>query len=399
MSYFLKEPVDIALHNHEAASVWAAFHAGNPIRVPVSVNGSIRYYLQNPELNTRGWTFQDFFENLDIQIEAQVAYQKWRRFNLPGDHEMGLPEKGWPVFVDFQNSYDSAWMGCPVVYLDRAVPDTKPILADSKEKLYDLPRQLNEDSVFGRRALEFYDGMLARAGKNKYDGLPTEPPAFAPGENTDGPLDLAYKLRGADNLLIDMLTDETYYHDLMDYVTDNLIRRMKRMREYRWKTQPYSPDKGQYRRDGFHFADDAIALISPRQYREYVYPYHKRFFDTFSTGNQVFMHLCGDATRHFGFLKEVFQIAAFDTGFPVDHGALRRELGDQVILFGGPTVMAIKDGTTASIDAEVARICRSGVMSGGKFVMIAANNLAPFTPVENVQALFQATKRYGRYSF
>ena len=48
--------------------------------------------------------------------------------------------------------------------------------------------------------------------------------------------------------------------------------------------------------------------------------------------------------------------------------------------------------------AEVRRICASGVMHGGKFIMIAANNLAPRTPVRRVQALYEATKTFGRYS-
>ena len=396
MSFFYSGKLDIAGHNEESAAVWKAFREGNPVRVPVSVAGSIRVYLQNPELNTRGWTFRDFFENLDVQIAAQVEYEKWRRFNVLCDHEMGMPRDGWSVFADFQNSLDSAWMGCPVVYPGGALPDTLPTLAKNKQALYDMPEQVEDGGLFSR-AVEFYDAMLEASQEREYYGLPVLPPAFAPGENTDGPLDLAYKLRGADNLLVDMLTDETYYHDLMGYVTENLIRRMKRMREYRWKRRPDSRDKGEYRRDGFFFADDAIALISRDHYREFVYPYHKRIFDEFSTGKAAAMHLCGDATRHFKYISDKLNVSLFDTGFPVDHGALRRELGPGVTIQGGPTVMLVQCGTPQAIAGEVERICGSGVMDGGKFVMIAANNMAPMTPVENIEALYEATKAYGRY--
>ena len=34
---------------------------------------------------------------------------------------------------------------------------------------------------------------------------------------------------------------------------------------------------------------------------------------------------------------------------------------------------------------------------GGRFIMIAANNLAPMTPIEHVVALYEATKEFGRY--
>jgi hypothetical protein len=37
-------------------------------------------------------------------------------------------------------------------------------------------------------------------------------------------------------------------------------------------------------------------------------------------------------------------------------------------------------------------------MEGGRFVLIAANNLAPCTPVEHVVALYEAAKEYGVYT-
>jgi len=51
------------------------------------------------------------------------------------------------------------------------------------------------------------------------------------------------------------------------------------------------------------------------------------------------IHLCGDATHHFKFLKEHLRVNSFDTGFPVDHGELRQELGTEVQMTGGATVM------------------------------------------------------------
>jgi uroporphyrinogen-III decarboxylase len=61
--------------------------------------------------------------------------------------------------------------------------------------------------------------------------------------------------------------------------------------------------------------------------------------------------------------------------------------------------MLVKDGNEQEIATEVKRICESGVLNGGRFIMIAANNLAPCTPVENIEALYEATKRQGTYSY
>jgi len=310
---------------------------------------------------------------------------------------MGLPDDGWTLFVDFQNLYYAAWMGCPIRYFDDGPPDTMPILKEHKERLYDLPELLDPTSGLMGTALEFYEYMHDACRNLEYEGRPVVPPARLLGESQDGPLDLAYKLRGAQNVLLDMLTDEPYYHDLMGYITRNLVNRMKKLRELRWSKFPQSPDRGVYRGAGFLLTDDALAMISLDHYREFVYPYHQPFFDEFSDGTGIAVHLCGDATRHFKFLRDAFGVAAFDTGFPVDHGWLREELGPEVLIYGGPTVMTLKDGKQDEIASEAARICRSGIMRGGRFIMIAANNMAPCTPVENVATLYEATKKYGAY--
>lgn len=397
MSFHLTQPIDFSRHNEEARRVWEAFRAGTPYRVPVSVYGSITGYLLNPELNVQGWSFREYFEDPEVQIGAQLEYQKWVRFNLLHDAEMGIPAAGWQIGVDFQNAYDAGWIGCALHYLDGQVPDTAPLLAERKETLYELPRPLAPTAGLMARAIEFHEYMCDAATRVEFEGRPVLAPTTMLGECTDGPFDLAYKIRGAENLLVDMLTDEPYFHDLMDYITTGLIARMKWFREQRWARLPDAPDRGVYRQPRFRFADDAIALISTAHYQRFVYPYHRRIFDEFSDGADAFVHLCGNATRHFKFISENLGVTEFDTGFPVDHGALRAELGPDIAIYGGPTIMLVKDGPPAAIAAEVKRICESGVMRGGRFVLIAANNLAPRTPVENVRALYEAARTYGTY--
>jgi uroporphyrinogen-III decarboxylase len=119
--------------------------------------------------------------------------------------------------------------------------------------------------------------------------------------------------------------------------------------------------------------------------------------EEFSDGGRIGVHLCGDASRFFRFLRDHLNVYSFDTGFPVDHGELRRELGPEVQISGGPTVMALRDGPLPAIRESVRRICESGLMEGGKFVLIAANNMAPLTPVEHVAAMYEAAKEFGRY--
>jgi len=397
MSSFSSENIDYAEHNEEVKKVMSAFDSGNPYRVPVIINGSITNYIFNRDLNTKGYTFENYFNDPDVQISAQLEYQKWKRFNVLCDMQMGYPAKAWSVYVDFQNSFDAAWFGCPIKYIKSYVPDTVGILENDRESLYDMPETIRFDNALMSRSIEFFEYMHGACKDLSYCGLPVKAPDTITGENTDGIFTLAAKIRGMENILTDMLLDEDYYNDLMSYLTRNIINRIKKLKEYRWEKHPDSKDKGIYRSKIF-FADDSISMISLEQYKKYVYPYHKLFFDEFSDGSKNIMHLCGDATRHFKFIKDNLNIGTFDTGFPVDHGQLREDLGRDVIIQGGPTVMMLKDGSFEEIDTEVKRICESGVMEGGKFILIAANNLAPCTPCENISQMYRSAKKYGVYA-
>jgi len=398
MSYFLKEKIDFKKHNEEVENVWKAYYKGNPYRVPITIGGSISNLFGNREINNTGYTFKDFFENPLAQIECQLAYQKWVRYNLICDREMGHPKEYWQINIDFQNSYEAMWFGCPLKYNGDYVPDTIPILKENKYKLYELepPDSLRGHNLFSR-IMEFFEYMQEKCPNIEFEGLPVKPPITIPGEGTDGPFSVAYKLRGATEICIDMYEDPKYFHDLMNFITENTIRRIKEIKQWRWARNHDSPDKGNFKNPNYGFADDAIALISTDMYKEFVFPYHKKLVEEFSDGGHISIHLCGDATRHFKFLKENLNVYSFDTGYPVDFGKLRKELGPDVQILGGPTIMLLKNGTPKEIREEVKRICESGIMEGGKFILREGNNLAPCTPVENVSAMYEAGKEFGKY--
>jgi uroporphyrinogen-III decarboxylase len=399
MSFFLHPRPDFGAHNEEVKRVWDAHRRREPLRPPVVVVGSIRNYIQNPALNNTGYTFQDFFTNPKAQITCQLEFQKWVRFNILCDQEMGLPVDGWRLNVDIQNTYDAGWFGCPLHYGqpgDNDVPDTRPILGGNKSGLYSMtcPDPLR-GGVLGL-AMDHFDYMQEECPRLEYEGLPVLPPQSMPGEGTDGPFTVACNMRGVTGLLLDMLSDPDYFHDLMSFVTDCIIERMTALRRWRWQRNPDAEDAGRLK-GAFGFADDSIALLSVDQYAESVLPYHKRLVDAFSDGSHIGMHLCGNATHLFRFLRDNLNVYSFDTGYPVDYVGVRQSLGPEVEIAAGPTVMEIKDGPVERIRECVRQICDSGIRVPGKFVMIAANNLAPFTPAEHIRALYDATREFGRY--
>jgi uroporphyrinogen-III decarboxylase len=142
------------------------------------------------------------------------------------------------------------------------------------------------------------------------------------------------------------------------------------------------------------FAKDDVQLISHRMLRAHVLPAQRRLRVGLKTVERIRVHICGDGTRHFKTLRDEIGAYEFDTGFPVDFGGLRQELGPEVTLWGGPNIMILKDGTPEQARAETERILHSGVCDGGRFILREGNSLAPHTPIRNLAAMCEAARAY-----
>ncbi|MEK9139011.1 MAG: hypothetical protein AAB393_17975, partial [Bacteroidota bacterium] len=109
-------PADFDRHNEEVKRVWEAYRAGKPLRVPVMLGINPRFTMWMPEANPRGITFEQYFSDPQLMLERQIEHFFWVQHHVPQDAEMGLPKNAWPVYVDFQNVYEAAWLGCELRY-------------------------------------------------------------------------------------------------------------------------------------------------------------------------------------------------------------------------------------------------------------------------------------------
>lgn len=382
--------IDFDAHNAQVKKVWDAYHQGKPIRVPMILGINPRYTMEIPEANPSGVDFEAYSTKPEVMLQRQLQHQYWVRHHIPQDAEMGLPQKGWTAYVDFQNAYEAAWFGCEVEFRGGQVPDTIPILKEEKQKrlLFELGTPDPFSGGMMQRNWEFYNAFRAKQGAGyTFKGLPIAN-VLPTGLGTDGPVTVACNLRGATEFMTDLLGDTEYALELLDYITEATIARITAYRK-RLGMPLKTP--------GWGFADDSIQLISTRTYKELVLPYHKRLVDAFSEGGPNSIHLCGDSTRHFQFLRDALNITSFDTGYPVDFAWVREQVGVAVNINGGPSVPFLQMHTPAEVRAEVARILVSGVMEGGRFVLREGNNLAPGIPLENLWTMYDAAKEYGVY--
>jgi len=124
--------------------------------------------------------------------------------------------------------------------------------------------------------------------------------SFLPVGITDfqGPLTTANQLMGYDKLIYLMYDDPKAAHELMDKVTETLIRWVKAQKAVIGEPLDYCiSDQQVYTGDhaGVWFSDDDAVLMSVKTYREFVVPYNSRILEAFGGGC---VHYCGNATHH-----------------------------------------------------------------------------------------------------
>jgi hypothetical protein len=386
----MRTAIDYERHNTEVRQVWEAYRRGQPLRAPMILGINPRYTAFDHPANPRRLSFAQYFGDPEGMLARQLEHLAWVRLNVPQDAEMGLPEQGWEVYVDFLNSYEAGWFGCPLHYFEGEVPDTLPLLQDEARKWSLIERGIPDPFSGGLMARNwaFYEHFKRRQEEGfTYLGKPIARITPA-GLGTDGPVTVACNLRGAAEFLADLAADPEYARQLLAFITEATLARIRAYRQH--LGQPLKTS-------GCGFADDAIQSLSLGMYEEQVLPFHRQLIAGLSEPGANSIHLCGDATRFFPFLRDALNIRCFDTGFPVDFTWMREALGPDVEIRGGPSVMFLGSASPDQVRAEVRRILGTGIAQGGRFILREGNNLPPDVGLDQLWAMYEAVREYGRY--
>ncbi len=382
----------ISPSNDDKKMLWKAYVDRRPTRVPLRWNVNPRVILLNPALNPDGWTFEQYVKDPGIHIRSNIRLQEYTATELSrvSDAESTLPDH-WTALGDVQNTYDTAYFGGTITFREGQVPGVESFLSESDFDSFlarDFSDVLANPFIINRMA--FHKALSQAAQSFSYRNRPVRISPFTLG--FDGPVTAAAAIFGTDFFLL-LGEDPDKASRLIGKITQDVIHRNRVLRKIAG-----FPEKG----EGGSFADDSIQLISLDTYAQWILPWHACYYDEMFTStvseHTRSIHLCGDATRHFKLIRDRLGVAAFDTGFPVDHGKLRNELGPDVEISGGPHVSLLQSASPEACATEARRILESGVMTGGRFILQEANNLPPNVPFENLAAIYETCLSAGRYS-
>lgn len=195
------------------------------------------------------------------------------------------------------------------------------------------------------------------------------------------------QLRGMENLLVDLAEESRGLWKLLDDLLDFNLRWIDR-----WTKLEY---------DGLHFGDDwggqRSLLIRPEAWRRIFKPRYAAMFEhVMAAGMDVWFHSDGHVNEIVGDLIEIGVDVINIQSSVVGHDWIARNARGRVAFRTDiDRQRVLPFGSPAEIREEVQRTFEAcGTGQGG---LVACGEIGPDVPLENIRALYEAFRDYGRY--
>ena len=235
------------------------------------------------------------------------------------------------------------------------------------------------------------DELLARA---KYLKEQTDYAVVGRAADSYGVLERCNSLRRMDKFMIDLGTHPDFVTTLIDRVTTVLCRLLTLYLE---TAGPYL-DVIELPGDDYAAANP---LISPKMFDKFFAPAYRRIIGSIKDAAPHVKILFHSDGRMEPFLSRLIDLGVdvFHCLEPlpnVDMANIKAKYGDRLTFWGAIDIKQTMTGGVAQIEAEVQERIRT-LAPGGGYVIAPANHLQPDVPAQNVIALFEAARKYGRY--
>jgi len=230
------------------------------------------------------------------------------------------------------------------------------------------------------KLLEYYN-------KNVPEEIKVEQPFTA--ENftyIGGVLDTAASILGMHNILVGIYKYPDALHQILNIIKDSIIEWIRIQEEIVGKIKKIV------------LTNHQIAFINPKYVKEFVIFYEQAVLKYWNGALKIF-HGETDIRKNLGALAEFLKHCKIDVWHmspQLDIGVAKNLFGDKVTLWGNIDTHEIAYGTPESIR----KICKNIIMkaaSGGGFILGTGGGLDTNGKFENLDAVIEAVKKYGKY--
>lgn len=201
-----------------------------------------------------------------------------------------------------------------------------------------------------------------------------------------GPFTIASVLRGAEHLLRDCRRFPAEIHRLMRIITDSQKSCIDMAAKYNMEIDMADPVANP-------------ALIGPKMYREFVYPYTKELTDYTlqKTGFKASLHMCGNTYSIWKYLGE-YQLNELSLDNIIDLKRAAAEVGSYVPIAGNvDPVGIVMNGTKAEIFLDVNRCIDEGRVAKKGYILATGCDIPETTNPRQVDWFMDAARAYGEY--
>jgi MtaA/CmuA family methyltransferase len=308
-----------------------------------------------------------YYEDRELQLRAMLEFYGER-----------FPDMQY--FPGFRGSsgstIEASALGCEIVILPGQTPHANPVVDDLRR---DVPKlKVPDPERDGRMpmVLEHFAWLADRLPKYGF-------------EVTAGflhaPFDVALLVRGATDLMTEILLDPAGVHAMMDVITETCIRYVNKQYEVVGGTMVQ-----------IMFSDDSGARLSPQHWWEFSGQYIKRLVEGMPQDVVKLAHNC-DQVAHIIDRYPDTGIDGLHFAPDIDVAEAKRRVGDRLCLIGNMAQLdTLLKGTPEEVEAECREMIRKGAPGGG-YILSASGCLSGGTPLENIEAMVNAAARYGRY--
>ena len=194
----------------------------------------------------------------------------------------------------------------------------------------------------------------------------------------------SWRIRGFENALMDMITDEDFYQELTERLTDNYIAMLQACADVPADAYLFGDDWGEQRG----------VIMGADRWRRFIKPCWARIYDeVHRQGKTVIQHSCGSIADIYDDLHEI-GMDCHESVQPEAHGMapelLKQRFGDKISFWGCLGNQSILfNGSPAEIRQEIFRL-RDLFRESGGYVLAPAKPLPDEMPIEKAVAVVEA---------